>query len=311
MQFREVLVEEIVGLLDKTALDRIPFYQHPHFLLLSSNHLKKNEHILRILGIQPVDISPFYLWIKNSQGSTIGFLPVLHINANRYNLYLSPASNLRNSLLPIQIFNSDPQKISQRDLEKAGYPIKYYLSLMGWDIRFSLFSIFEWFPKEDIKRIIDEKYEIQLNELSYCQGRKILKDFYGEHLMKIKDFPALIMRDPDLFQKYFSKNYHLILVEANKQAIGIISFIEYQNKFYLMEFLGNSLFNKLYPKILFRFFQLAKKEKAEVIYTAFFEWCLTPFISEIMMKSKSANISNILKKSFQMSARNLKEINII
>lgn len=310
MQFDPILIEDFLEVLDSKTLSSIQLNQNPYFLLLSANHLKQNSHLLVKSGFGISEVNPFFIWIKNSYHETLGFLPVLQVKNLKNSIHIIPAKKLDTAIFYKEnsLTANDMLLIEQELLKEVG-EINYQLTNTGWDLSDSLFSIFGWFPQYERKEMVKRNLNVHLTEVSYEEGKVLLKKFYEEDLEKKKNFQGIIQRDVDLFHNTFPENYRLILVEIEKEIIGVISFIDYSDRIYQMEFVGNATFNKFYPKILFLFFQALKKKGKKAVYPAFFEWCLTPFVAELIKQGK-ADISLFLKKSAQTRARNTKELNL-
>lgn len=310
MKLNPISIEDLLEVIDNSALSSIPFNLNPRFLHLSADHLKQNSHLLTHSDFGPSNINPFFIWIKNSHQETLGFLPVLQVENVNTSLHLIPAKSLDTAILYRQKdLSSKGVSLLEQELLRGLGKIHCQSANVGWDLSDSLFSIFKWFPQQERKEMIKKNLNIQLKEVTYREGRDLLKKFYETDLEKKKNFPGIIRRDIDLFQYFFPENYRVILVELEQELIGVTSFIDYSDKIYQMEFVGNSTFNKFYPKILFQFFQILKNENKKALYPAFFEWCLIPFIIE-MVKNGKADMTPFMKKAAQTKARNAKEIDL-
>ncbi|GEM_PF-3884382 len=307
MEFNISSPSKLIELLENENLNHIPLSQHPQFLLLSAAHLQHNFHLLENSGYGGAKIMPFFLTFQTKKGVLLGYIPILRIIHNNKNLDLVPAKSLKDAIFKKKWAPTDFELLKSY-IAKAGYHFQYQAPPMGWALSSqSLFSIFAWFPEDERKKITEEKWNITIKEITFSQGKTLLESFYSKNIEKIKNLPSMIHRDFDLFQGIFTKNYRLFTIEANQVCIGVNTFIGHLNYFYFMELLGNSLFYKLYPKILFEFFKLAKKENIKIIYTTFFEWCLIPFVSKIVSTTK-VDLSKLIKKTNQMRARNLKGV---
>ncbi len=308
MQIDLISIEELLENIDTQAIKEIPLHQNPFFLSLSATYLRENSHLLIGSDFNEFEINPFFVWVKKTQNETLGFLPVLQVESQNRLLNLIPARKIENALLykGNLLTTKESTQLNQLLLKEIG-EIQYQSAQMGWDLSASLFSIFGWFPEEERKEMVKQPSNINFEEVSFEAGKKELKRFYEKDLEKKKDFAGLFRRNIDFFHDSFSENYRLFFIRQDHQLIGVTSLIDYSDKIYQMEFLGSLTFQKLYSKILFLLFKLLKKEKKKALYPAFFEWCLIPFLSEMIKKGK-VDMSFFLKKANQTKARKIMEL---
>ncbi|MBL7684753.1 MAG: hypothetical protein JNK65_01825 [Deltaproteobacteria bacterium] len=308
MHFSKLSIDEVSSLYPSHYFEALPFPFHPDFLKVSEAYVKSNTLLFKQLHQTLKNTSPYYIQIQSLKNDAV-LIPVLRIEFEEDSYDFIPFKKLQ-EILSFQnksLITENEHELFFK-LSDMGYNLRLQKHLAGWNLSTSLFSIFNFFPEEEQKEMAFSKNKVYFKPLLHLQDRKQMDHFYNLHIEKNINFPALMKRPQSDFFKILGDRYSVLMVYLEEKCVGFISFVKHLNKIHTLYLLVDSSYKNAMPLILFQFFKWAHERRTISIDTVQFEWCLLPFLKELLPLLSSEILRPFYKKAVQMQQRMLKEI---